>query len=150
VGEEDIHIRKSFQAFDEMLRKIFRQYGAWKQAGTPGRVIVCFLDQSLAIGAAQKILLRLKKFNETNQLGTSFRVRCGLGEGTLGEEGRPDKVVDLAIDVARDMQKQARPNTLWLAAEVFETLPNKSGFKLTDAVVHGHPVYEWALEASES
>ncbi len=153
IGEKNTQIGKSFEAFDEMLGKIFRQYGAWKQTGTPASVMVCFLDHSLAVAAAQRIMVRLKEFNETtNLLRTPFRVRCGLGlgEAALWEDSRLEKVMDPAIDVARDMQEHARPNSLWLAVEAFETLPDKGGFKLTDAVVDGHPVYEWAPEAGES
>ncbi len=153
VGEANTQIQASFQAYEEMLRKIFDQYGAWKQAWTPDGVMVCFLDHSLAVGSAQRILLSLKKFNEVeNQLRIPFRVRCGLNEGEVAiyEDDRLEKIADHAIDVAGHMQKHGRPNALWLPAEVFDSLEDKAGFKIVDAVVDGHPVYEWVPESSQS
>ena len=152
VGEANTQIQASFQAYEEMLRKIFEQYGAWKDAWTPDGVMVCFLDHSLAVGAAQRILVSLKKFNEAeNKMRKPFRVRCGLNEGEVAiyEDDRLEKIADHAIDVAGHMQKHGRPNTLWLPAEVFDTLEDKAGFKIVDTVVDGHPVYEWSPEGSQ-
>ncbi len=153
VGEANTQIQASFQAYEEMLREIFDQYGAWKQAWTPDGVMVCFLDHSLAVGAGQRVLIRLKKFNESeNKLRMPFRVRCGLNEGEVAifEDSRLEKIADHVIDVAGHMQKHGRPNTLWLPAEVFDTLQDKTGFKIVDAVVDGHPVYEWVPDGSQS
>ncbi len=152
IGEAQTQIAASFQAYEEMLRKIFDQYGAWKQAWTPDGVMVCFLDAALAIGAAQRILLSLKKFNESeNKMRTPFRVRCGLNEGEVAiyEDSKLEKIADHAIDVAGHMQKHGRPGTLWLPAEVYDTLADKTGLKIIDAVVDGHPVYEWVPEGSQ-
>ncbi len=151
VGEEVDLIATTFQAYEEMLRRIFQRYGAWKLSGTPGNVMACFLDRSLAIRAAQGILLSLKKFNKTgNKLHTPFRVRCGLDEGEVAiyEDGRLERIPDIAINIAGDLRRHGRPNTLCLPEDVFETLPDKTGFKTTDAVVDGHPVYEWAPAGS--
>jgi class 3 adenylate cyclase len=150
MGEAATQIAATFQAYEEMLKKIFDQYGAWKQAWTPDGVMICFLDRSLAVGAAQRVLLSLKKFNEAeNKLRTPFRVRSGLNEGEVAiyEDSRLEKIADHAIDVAGHMQKHGRPDTLWMPAEVFDRLGDKSGFHITESVVDGHAVYEWTPES---
>lgn len=152
VGEPDTAIAATFQAYEEMLKKFFEQYGAWKQAWTPDGVMICFLQSELAVGAAQRVLQSLKMFNEKdNKLRTPFRVRCGLNEGEVSifEDTKLEKVADRVIDVAGHMQKQGTPDTLWLSAETYERLPNKSGFRATDQVVDGLRVYEWAAESNE-
>lgn len=149
AGEDTTAIAATFQAFEEMVENICEQHGAWKIAWTPDGVMVCFLQLDLAVAAGQHVLLSLKKFNQTeNKLRTSFRVRCGLNEGEVAiyEDSKLEKVVDHVIDVAGHMQKQGRPNTLWLSAEVYELLADKSGFRLADSEVDGMKVYEWALE----
>ena len=146
VGERETEIAATFQAYEEMLRKIFDQYGAWKQAWTPDGVMICFLDRELAFGAAQRILQSLKRFNELeNRLRTPFSVRCGMNEGEVPiyEDSRLEKVADHVIDVAGHMQKQGTPDTLWVSAETYATLANKTGFQPLEAVVDGYQVYEW-------
>jgi class 3 adenylate cyclase len=135
------------------LRKIFArdQFDAWKQAWTPDGVMVCFLDLDLAVGAAQRIIQALKKFNqEENKLKTPFRVRCGLnvGEVPIFEDSKLEKIADHVIDVAGHMQKHGTPDTLWLASEVYEELKDKKGFRALDEVtVDGFSVYEWSPDS---
>ncbi len=153
VGESETAIAATFQAYEEMVKKIFEQYGAWKQAWTPDGVMVCFLQADLAVGAAQRLLLSLKKFNEKdNKLKTPFRVRCGLNEGQVPifEDSKLEKVADRIIDVAGHMQKQGNPDTLWLSAQVFGRLTEKSVFRPTGKEVDGFAVYEWAVESGET
>jgi class 3 adenylate cyclase len=150
VGERETEISATFQAYEEMLKKIFKQYGAWKDAWTPDGVMVCFLQSDLAVAAAIRILQRLKKFNEhDNKLRTPFRIRCGVNEGEVQifEDSKLEKVADRVIDVAGHMQKEGRANTLWLGEEVYNLLADKSDFRETDKVVDGFKVYEWSLDA---
>ena len=150
LGEQETQIAATFQAYEEMLRKIFDQYGAWKQAWTPDGVMICFLDRELAIAAGQRILRSLKKFNENdNKLRTPFSVRCGLNEGEVPiyEDSRLEKIADHVIDVAGHMQKQGTPDTLWVPAETYASLANKSGFEPLETVVDGYQVYEWRPSA---
>lgn len=151
IGERETEIAATFQAYEEMLRKIFEQYGAWKQAWTPDGVMICFLDRELAVGATQRILQSLKKFNESeNKLRTPFRVRCGLNEGEVPiyEDSKLEKVADRVIDVAGHMQKHGAPDTLWLSLEVYNTLANKAAFHPVETVVDGYHVYEWKPESA--
>lgn len=148
-GESATAIAASFQAYEEMLRKIFEQHGAWKQAWTPDGVMVCFLQRDLAVGAAHRVLRSLKNFNESeNQLRTPFRVRCGLNEGDVAiyEDSQLEKVADPAIDIAGHMQKHCSENALWLGEAFYDTLVGKSGFRPTSHIVDGLKVYEWSLE----
>lgn len=149
TGEEDTAITVTFKAWEETLNATFEQHGAWKLAWTPDGVMVCFLQLDLAIAAGQRALASLKQFNHSrNKLRTSFRVRCGLSEGEVAiyEDSKLEKIADHVIDVAGHMQKQARPNTLWVSSEVYGLMGDKSGFRKTKHEVDGFAVYEWSAE----
>jgi class 3 adenylate cyclase len=149
VGEREASIAATFQAYEEMVKKIFKQYGAWKEAWTPDGVMVCFLQADLAIASGIRIIQRLKKFNEhDNKLRTPFKVRCGVNEGEVQifEDSKLEKIADRVIDVAGHMQKQARPDTLWVSAELYERLADKAGFRPAKEEVDGLKVYEWSAE----
>jgi class 3 adenylate cyclase len=149
VGEREASISATFQAYEEMAKKVFKQYGAWKQAWTPDGVMVCFLQVDLAVAAGLNMLARLKKFNERdNKLRTPFRVRCGVNEGEIQifEDSKLEKVADRVIDVAGHMQKEARPNSLWLGEEVYKILADKTDFHPYPVEVDGFKVYEWCTE----
>jgi class 3 adenylate cyclase len=153
VGERPTNIAATFQAYEEMLKKIFKQYGAWKEAWTPDGVMICFLQVDLAVAAGIRILTRLDRFNEhDNKLRTPFQVRCGINEGgvQIFEDSKLEKVADRVIDVAGHMQKQSNINTLWMGAEVYNHLADKSGFKPIGKEVDGYKVYEWAVEQTEA
>ncbi len=150
-GETETAISATFQAYEEMLKEIFEQHAAWKSAWTPDGVMVCFLQLDLAVAAGQEILRRLKGFNQRhNKLRTSFRVRSGLNEGEVAifEDSKLEKVVDHTIDVAGHMQKEGRPNALWLGAPVYNALGEKRGFRKTHSEVDGMLVYEWSTDRS--
>jgi class 3 adenylate cyclase/tRNA A-37 threonylcarbamoyl transferase component Bud32 len=148
-GETETAIAATFQAYEELLHRVFEEHGAWKVAWTPDGVMVCFLQLDLAVAAGQTVLKALKEFNATeNKLRTSFRVRCGLNEGEVAiyEDSKLEKVADHVIDVAGHMQKQAAQNTLWLGKEVYDLLGDKSGFTATNQVVDDLKAYEWSPE----
>lgn len=150
-GESEDAIAATFQAYEEMLRNIFEEFAAWKQAWTPDGVMICFLQSDFAVGAAQRILHSLPKFNqESNHLKTPIRVRCGVNEGEVPiyEDSRLEKVADRIIDVAGHMQKRGAPNTLWLSKEAHDLLAEKSGFRPNGQEVDGYVVYEWNPETA--
>lgn len=147
-GASDADIAATFQAYEEMVRKILLDHGAWKQAWTPDGVMVCFLDPNLALTAAKSLLLSLKAFNEAeNRLPVPFRVRCGLnvGEVAIFEDSKLEKIADHIIDVAGHMQKYATPDTLLLPEEVWDRFQDKTGFRPAEQVVDGHKTYEWSV-----
>ena len=147
TGEEETNIAATFQAYEEMLHRIFEEHGAWKVAWTPDGVMVCFLQLDLAVTAGQAVLKDLKDFNATeNKLRTSFRVRSGLNEGEVAiyEDSKLEKVADHVIDVAGHMQKHANPDTLWLGKEIYDLLGDQSGFAATAQVVDELKVFEWS------
>ena len=149
VDERETEVAATFQAYEEMLRKIFEQFGAWKQAWTPDGVMICFLDHELAVAAGQRVLQSLKKFNESeNKLRTPFRVRCGLnaGEVAIYEDSKLEKVADRVIDVAGHMQKLGAEDTMWVPVELYNGLTNKSGFRPLDQEVDGYKVCQWSPE----
>jgi len=150
-GETETAISATFQAYEEMLKEIFEQHAAWKTAWTPDGVMVCFLQLDLAVAAGQEVLRKLREFNQKhNKLRTSFRVRSGLNEGEVAifEDSKLEKVVDHTIDVAGHMQKEGRPNALWLGASIYNALGEKTGFRKTNSEVDGMLVYEWSADRS--
>jgi tRNA A-37 threonylcarbamoyl transferase component Bud32/class 3 adenylate cyclase len=148
AGARDTNVVISFRAYERMLRDIFKEYGAWKQAWTPNGAMVCFLQRELAVAAAQRILQSLDHFNASyNRLRAPFRVRCGINEGEVRiyENTDLERFADRVVDVARHMQTQAHPNTLWVSGRIFAQLTNKSGFHPVETAVEGHKVYQWSL-----
>lgn len=148
-GHGTTEITVSFRAYEDMAKKVFKQYGAWKQAWTPDGVMVCFLQRELAVGAAQRILQNLDNLNATsNRLRTPFRARCGVHEGEVPiyEDTNLERVADRIIDVAGHLQKHANPNTLWVSTDVYAHLQDKSGFFDLQKIVDGYKVYGWAPE----
>lgn len=140
-------ITESFAAYEAMLDEIFKLTGAWKLAWTTDGVMVCYLEVSQALDAAQRVLKGLSSFNATrNELPTAFRVCCGINEGEVAiyEDSKLQKVADRVIDVAGHMQKHARPNTLWLSSEVHGHLQTGTGFQPAHEEVDGYTVLEWA------
>jgi class 3 adenylate cyclase len=139
-------ITRSFGAYEEMLEEVFQLTHPWKEAWTPDGVMVCFLEEQPALDAAQRVLRGLKVLNSgRNELSVPFRVRCGLNEGevVIFEDSRLEKVADHVIDVAGHMQKHARPNSLWLSAELYDRMQEKTGFHPANAHVDGLSVFEW-------
>jgi class 3 adenylate cyclase/predicted Ser/Thr protein kinase len=152
AGAGDTNITITFHSYEDMLKKIFKEYGAWKQAWTPDGVMVCFLQRELAVGSAQRILQSLEQFNANyNRLRVPFQVRCGINEGEVRiyDDTNLERVADRVIDVAGHMQKEGRPNTLWLSKEVYSQLADKSGFHPVHKKVDGYEVYQWSLEPVE-
>jgi class 3 adenylate cyclase len=145
-GERDTSIAATFQAYEELVKRSFEEYGVWKQTWTPDGVMAAFLDLDLATAAGQKILGALKQFNtEENQLRTQFKVRGGLNQGSVSifEDSALEKIADHSIDVAGHMQKHASEDGLQVAEFVYELLKAKDGFAATGGEVDGYKTYEW-------
>ncbi len=146
-GERETAIAATFQAYEEMVRRIFAQYRVWKDTWTPDGVMACFLDRDLAVAAAQQVLVALAAFNASeNQLRTPIAVRCGLNEGevVIFEDSALEKVADHVIDVAGHMQKHAGADALQISDAVYARLAKPEGFAATGRDVDGFATYEWA------
>jgi class 3 adenylate cyclase len=145
--ELELPVTITFQAYIKMLEGIFDKHSAWKQSWTPDGVMVCFLDLESAVAAGQEVLRQLRVFNRTeNLLRSRVAVRCGLNEGEVAifEDSKLEKIAHRVIDISGHMQKQARPDTLWMTAEIHDKLADASGFKPTGKQVDGHHAYEWS------
>jgi class 3 adenylate cyclase len=152
LGERETDVTVTFKAYEDMMRKLFAQYGAWKQAWTPDGVMICFLQLDLSVACAQRIILKLQKFNEDhNRLRSPFRVRCGINQGQVQifEDSKLEKIVDRVIDVAGHMQKEGPPDAVCLSAELYNQLTDKSGFRGTGREVDGYPTFEWSVESMQ-
>jgi class 3 adenylate cyclase len=146
VGENPTAIAATFQAYEEMVKRILESHGIWKSVWTPDGVMACFLDHQLALRAGQQILVSLPAFNAgQNRLKTPFKVRCGLNEGevVIFEDSQLEKVSDAAIDIAGHMQKFASENALQIGESLYAQLENRDGFEATGKEVDGMQTYEW-------
>ncbi len=146
-SEQAMAVDVTFQAYMKMLDDIFARYGAWKTAWTPDGVMACFLHIDVAAAAAQSVLRRLRAFNRTeNLLRTRMAVRCGLSEGEVSifEDTKLEKFAHPVMDAAGQMQRYANPDSLWVSAEVFNHLDDKSGFRPAERPVDGNQAYEWS------
>ena len=149
TGETPTSIAASFQAYEELLRRIFQKNKAWKQSWTPDGVLICFREREQAVHAAQQVLGALRQFNSTeNRLRMPFRVRCGASEGDLAlfDDSNLSTFSDPVIDTAAHLQKDARPNALCVGEEISSALPDRAEFRPTGRVVDGLKVFEWSLE----
>jgi class 3 adenylate cyclase len=147
-GSDREKVARSFDSYEAMVEEILRQTGAWKQVWTADGLMACYLDIDHALDAAQRVLQGLNAFNsQQNELPSPFRVCCGMNEGEVAifEDSKLHKVADHAIDVAGHMQKNARPNSLWLSSEVYDNLHEKDGFHSAGAQVDGFKVFEWVV-----
>lgn len=148
-GESQVAVTASFRAYEELLRKTFKATRAWKDSWTPDGVMVCFLNLSDAVKAAQTILRQLQSFNEReNRLKAPFEVRCGVNEGevVIFEDSSVEKLVEETIDVAGHMQKYAKPGTLRLSKAAYDALEDHTGFLATGEEVDGWATYEWSAK----
>ncbi|HXE75296.1 MAG TPA: protein kinase [Candidatus Xenobia bacterium] len=146
-GADEATIAASFQAYQGYVRGLLEENNVWKSAWTPDGVRGCFLQREHAVLAAQRILRGLDEFNSvSNRLPQPFRVRCGVAEGevSIPEDAPLERVVEHVIDLAGHLQKMARPNTLWLPAEVHDKLADQSGYQLADQTMQGRNIYEWS------
>ena len=146
-GESEIAVTSTFRAYENLLRRVFKATQAWKESWTPDGVMVCFLNLSDAIKAAQAILRQLPAFNErNNRLKGKFEVRCGVNEGevVIFDDSAVEKLVEQTIDVAGHMQKNATPGTLLLSQAVYDALEDRSGFQPAGQEVDGFSTYEWS------
>jgi len=146
-SERELPVAITFQAYMNMLEEVFARHGAWKAAWTPDGVMVCFLELDRAVAAAQEVLRQLRRFNRTeNLLRRRLSVRCGLNEDEVPifEDSKLEKIAHRAIDICGHMQKHAKPDTLWLSAEVYKKLKERGGFRPAGKIVDGLPAYEWS------
>lgn len=148
-GESEIAVTATFRAYEDLLRRTFKATRAWKQTWTPDGAMICFLNLSDAIKAAQTILQQLPALNQSgNRLKAQLAVRCGVNEGdvVIFEDSALEKLVEQTIDVAGHMQKHATPGTLLVTAAVYDTLEDRSGFRATGEEVDGYATYAWSPE----
>ncbi|MDE2481691.1 MAG: hypothetical protein KGN02_05840 [bacterium] len=153
VGERETAIAATFQAYEEMVKSAFADYGMWKATWTPDGVMAAFLDRELALRTAQHVLTSLDAFNRhENHLRTPFKVRCGLNEGevVIYEDSALEKVSDHSIDIAGHMQKYADEDTLLVSDVLYNKLGNPPGFVSTGREVDGFQTYAWTPSAEST
>jgi class 3 adenylate cyclase len=146
AGESEVAIAATFRAYEQLLKRTFKETHAWKESWTPDGVMICFQHRDDAVRAAQTILTQLLAFNQReNALKTRFEVRCGINEGevVVFEDSELEKLVEHTIDVAGHMQKYAKPGTLLLSRELFTLLDDQSGFVPTGQEVDSYATYAW-------
>lgn len=146
LGEDKIVIEHAFSEYKKFLERIFREFKMYKVAWTPDGVMTCFPTTDDAVGAARKLLTELDWFNrDVHQLHTQFRVRCGLNFGeVLVPDPKPlEEISDEVIDVAGHLQKYAEVDSLWVSAEAYRRISDRSGFTHVEKQVDNRDVYAW-------
>jgi class 3 adenylate cyclase len=152
VGEAEIAVTATFRAYEDLLRRTFKATHAWKQSWTPDGAMVCFLNLTDAVTAAQTILRELPDLNDRdNRLKARLSVRCGVNEGdvVIFDDSAIEKLVERTIDVAGHLQKNAAPGTLLVSADVYEALQDRSGFEPAAEEVDGYATYAWSPPAAQ-
>ncbi len=144
LGAEKGAVEQAFSEYRKFLERTLREFRVYKMAWTPDGLMSCFPSIDDAAGAARKLLAELDQFNrEAHQLPNKFQLRCGLnfGEVLLPETKPLEEVSDEVIDVAGHLQKRAEANSLWVTAETYRQLKNRSGFTRVETQVDRHGGY---------
>lgn len=146
-GEDQASIEHDFRQYKDFVTGIFKTHGVLKVAWTPDGQMACFPDLDAAVRAGKELIRGLDRFNrEVKLMKANFFVRCGVNAGFvyMNDKVPLEEVSDRVIDIAGHMQKHAEPNTVSVARTVAEPLTDKHGFRPTEKVVDGYPVYAWS------
>lgn len=145
-GEDKHLVSYDFENYNEIVLNCLKKNGVVKYAMTPDGIMSCFRTVDDAVGAATDLLDRLKQFNQQEKkIKRAFAIRAGINAGFiyLDDDTPLEQVSDRAIDIAGHMQKNAKPDTINIAASAIEPLKNRGGFKETVDVIDDQRVYQW-------
>jgi class 3 adenylate cyclase len=142
--EEKAIIEYDFKEYKKYAESKLAENGVIKATWTPDGVMCCFSTVDAAVKAARALIDGLEAFNKhVKTLKKDFRVRCGINSGYVYfDESVPlEEISDHVIDVAGHMQKQAAPNSIFIAKNIIKPLQEPSHFIPISKVVDGYEVY---------
>jgi class 3 adenylate cyclase len=145
-GEDTYVIEQAFTDYRDLVERMLRRHEAYKQTWTPDGQMAAFRESQAAFDCAREILLALPQFNaDVSKMRTDFRLRVGMNCGVVSTDDHTpmEKMSDFTIDVAGHMQKYAEPDTIWMAADVFERLTDPGGVEPAGQQVDGRDVFFW-------
>lgn len=145
-GEERATIERDFKEYKRFVERILQEHGSLKSAWTPDGVMSCFPNVDAAVQAGRDVVNGLETFNrDVKVMRSEFHVRCGVNFGYVYfDDSIPlEEISDRAIDIAGHLQKQAKPDTVFIPKHAIEPLCDRIGFEPSGRVVDGYEVYEW-------
>jgi serine/threonine protein kinase/class 3 adenylate cyclase len=146
-GEDKLVVEHAFVEYRKFLERILKTHNVWKFASTPDGTMAAFQKADDAVCAAQAVVKELDWFNDgVHRLKTRFSVRCGVnvGEVIFPPDRNMEEISDEVVDVAGHLQKNANPDTLWVAKDVLKEVADPAGFTMIeDRQVDGRTAFEW-------
>lgn len=147
--DEDKYIASyDFDRYNELLLGCLKEFKVFKYAMTPDGMMACFKECKDAVAAGKTMIQRLQQFNlEDKKMRSEFHIRCGINGGYvyIDDETALEQISDRTIDIAGHMQKNAEPDSIFIAASTLDKLPEKNGFIETTLVIDEQAVYKWQV-----
>jgi class 3 adenylate cyclase len=148
-GEEKEIIELDFKKYKNFVENILSANDCLKSTWTPDGVMCCFTTVDTAVKTAREVITGLEYFNQRSKLiKRNFNVRCGINAGSVYfTESIPlEEMSDRVIDIAGHMQKNAPPNSIYIAKPAIEATQERANFTPTDKWVDGYEVCVWKKE----
>jgi len=134
------------ERYNQLVDESLKEHGVVKYTRTPEGIMSCFRTVDDAVLAAKALLKNLKKFNSTEKtIKQDLQIRCGISAGFvyMDDDTPLEQISDRVIDIAKDLQKYAKPNCINIAAIAIEPLKGRGGFDETADVIDDQKVYQW-------
>ena len=122
-GEAKEVVELDFKKYKHFVEGILGTNGCLKSTWTPDGVMCCFPTVDAAVKTARDVIAGLEYFNQRAKgIKRDFRVRCGINAGSVyfAEAIPLEEMSDRVIDIAGHMQKNALPNSIYVAKSVIE------------------------------
>ena len=151
-GEDKLVVEHAFVEYRKFLERILKTHNVWKFASTPDGTMAAFQKSDDAVCAAQAVIKELDWFNDgVHRLKSRFSVRCGVnvGEVIFPPDRNMEEISDEVVDVAGHLQKNAAPDSLWVAKDVLTEVADPAGFNMVeDQQVDGRTVFAWRKQVA--
>jgi class 3 adenylate cyclase len=144
--EDPIVVGYDFAEYRKFAEGKLNAYGCIKSTWTPDGLMACFNTVEEAVKTAQAMINGLKDFNKSvKTMKGNFAIRCGVNAGyLLFDDTLPlEEISDRVIDIAGHMQKNARPNTIFLAKNIIMPIESPDKFSSISQIVDDLDVCEW-------
>lgn len=150
--EDPLVIAHDFAEYRKFAESKLNAYGCIKAAWTPDGIMACFNTVEEAVKSGQAMIQGLKEFNDPKRkaMKRDFAIRCGINAGyLLFDDTLPlENISDRVIDIAGDMQKYAKPNTIFVPKNLVKPIQSPHKFSSSSKVVDDLDVYEWQPDSN--
>lgn len=144
-GEDSAMIEHDFAEYKKVIQGKLESNSCIKFTWTPDGVMSCFIEFGLAFNAANEAIKELENFNKINKfIKTDFVVRCGINSGFVyfDDALSLEKISDRTIDIAAHIQKQAKPNTIYVTKQSIKPAELYRYFYPADKIIDGCEIYQ--------